>query len=396
MQSWVTTLPFLRTFLCVLGLFFAFFLIRFVVRQVFIMLKMLLALGLILIGLFFYLDYSGYFNGIKTTIHDVEFKLAKSPAPKAASIDLTVESESQQTTPRQLFAQIVDTEDKDTFLERAMIEGHPFKYLLKRVSKTSREQIVKDVNDRTTFENLTDEPELHRGEAYAPGRGVIVEVTQADLGPEYGLPGWSVLPAVFVNTAHEIYALRILCPAGSNVFEKLSAGIKDDKLPVVNLAGYFFKNYARQPGDPKEQPWIKPLLVCPEIQFVQGEEPREVMSELRDTGYARMLPTKRVEAPGAELRLVIDAVSEKDTVKFRAWGIDSGADVKAFVTDAIATLKKHLPAEHAAQPAAVIVTRGALKEPQLQPLIDALKAAGVKRICVKLDVTKPSAATPGK
>jgi hypothetical protein len=38
--------------------------------------------------------------------------------------------------------------------------------------------VRKAVDDRTILENLADEPDLHRGEAYAMGRGVVVEVTR--------------------------------------------------------------------------------------------------------------------------------------------------------------------------------------------------------------------------
>ena len=127
-----------------------------------------------------------------------------------------------------------------------------------------------------------------------------------------------------MNTAHEIYALRILCPAGSKVFEKLDNGIKEDKLPVVNLAGVFYKNYARQPGDMKEQPWVKPLLVCPEVEFVASEEPREVLKELRETGNNKLLPSKRMEGPATDERLISSVKPANDGVIVRGWGVDWG------------------------------------------------------------------------
>jgi len=382
MDSWLAVSPYARPLMGIVAIVFVFLLIRFVIRQVFAFVKFLLVLGLVAIGLFFYYDHAGYFGPLKAA------------EAKSTGFDFSANSETEQLTPRQLCAEIVDADVKDTFSERAILEGHPFKYLLHLTSKTTRAKLFKEVNDRTTFENLTDEGDLHRAEPYAPGRGVIVEVSLADLGPEYGLPGWTVLPAIYVNTAHEVYALRILCPPGSKVFERLNKGIQNDKLPVVNLVGMFFKNYARQPGDAKEQPWVKPLLVCPEVEFVESEEPREVLKELQDTGYARMLPTSRVDADGAEERLVLDM--SKDGATVRAWGADAGADLKGFVADAVSKLKQRLPAGQAEHAAAVIVTKAMMKDPQLQPLKDALKAAGVTRVCVKMDVSKPDASTPGK
>ncbi len=391
MESWFSMSPYTRPLLGLLAIVFVFLLIRFMIKQVFAMAKFVLFLALVAIALFFYYDYKGYFGPVKAA------------GASAAGADFSVESEAEQTTQRQLLAQIVDTEAKDEFAERAILEGRAYKYLLNKVSKTTREKLVNEVNDRTTFENLTDEGDFHRGEPYAPGRGVIVEVSNAELGPEYGLPGWTVLPAIFVNTAHEIYALRMLCPPGSKVFEKLDKGIKEDKLPVVNMAGLFFKNYARQPGDLKEQPWVKPLMVCPEIEFVTSEEPREVMKELQDTGYSRMLPTKRVDGLPTEQRLVLDVSYEQVGIKLRAFGanaadvVNATGSINAFMADAVAKLKQRLPGDQAAHPAAVIVLKSGLAtDPRLKPVTDALKAAGVTRVCVKLDAVKSNATNLGK
>lgn len=382
MGQWLSMSPYARPLLGLVAIVCAFFLIKFIIRQVFNMLKFVLVLILVAIGLFFYLDFSGYFG-----------------PSKAAAADFNVESEAEQSTPRQIYAQIVDADEKDKFVERAILDGRPFKFLLKRVAKLNTQQILKEVNDRTTFENLTDEPDLHRGEAYATQRGVILEVSNADLTPEYGLPGYTVLPAIFVNTAHEVFALRILCAPGSKVYEKLKAGIAEDKLPVVNLAGLFFKNYARQPADLKESPWIKPLLVCPEPDFVKGEEPREVMRELRDTGNARLLPSQRVEGPPAEERLVLNVALENDGTKLRAWGeaggAGAGSDTNAFVAKAVEKLKSRLPAQQI--PAAVVVLKsGKPEDPRVTKVLDALKAAGVTRVCVKQEAVQPIAVTPGK
>src|SRR6187399_920953 len=96
------------------------------------------------------------------------------------------ESEAEQTTQRLIYAQIVDQEKKDVFVERAVLEGKAFKHLLKKVSTMTNQDVRKAVDDRTILENLSDEADLHRGEAYAAGRGVIVEVAEAELTPDYG------------------------------------------------------------------------------------------------------------------------------------------------------------------------------------------------------------------
>ena len=176
MDSWLSMSPYMRPVLGFLAIVFAFLLIKFIVRSVFAMVKFLLVLGLLAIGAFFYLDHIKYFG---PPVHDGV------PAGKdgAASPDFSVESEAEQTTQKQLYAQIVDTDAKGQFSERAILEGRAFKFMLQRVSKTTRAQLVKELNDRTTVEQLIDEPDLHRGEAYAPGRGVVVEVSIAPLGP---------------------------------------------------------------------------------------------------------------------------------------------------------------------------------------------------------------------
>src|SRR5947207_2826910 len=89
----------------------------------------------------------------------------------AATAFPAVESEAEQTTQRLIYAQIADQEKKDVSVERAVLEGKPFKHLLKKVSTMTNQDVRKAVDDRTILENLSDEPDLHRGEAYAAGRG---------------------------------------------------------------------------------------------------------------------------------------------------------------------------------------------------------------------------------
>lgn len=374
MSAWLAASPWLRLLWISVALFVIFFLVRLMVRPVFNLLKFVLALTLVVVGLFVVFDYTGFLG-----------------TAKSDGADFSKEAEDDQSTRRQIYAQIVDEEEKDKFAERPILEGRPFKYLLKRVSTMPNADVRKAVDDRTILENLADEPDLHRGEAYAAGRGVVVEISEAELTPDYGFPkGWTVLPAVFINTAREVYALRILCPPGSELYKKLKKGIDEDKLPVMNMAGLFFKNYARRTGDAKQPPWVRPLLVCPEPVFPANEEPRQVLKEIAEAGYGHLLPSKRIDAPSVDERLIVDLVLDKDGAKLRAWGADAGADTNGFIATATDKLKKRLPAEEAAKPAAVILLKGGLPaDPRVEKVRVALKAVGVERVCVKQEVVNP-------
>ena len=299
-------------------------------------------------------------------------------------------TEAEQSTPRLLFAQIVDDEPKDVFVERAILEGRPFKYLLKRAANKTCADLRAATDEKLLFEYLSDEPELHRGEAYTPGRGVVVEVSRVELDPAYGFPpGWTVLPAVYINTAKEIYALRFICPPESKLFERLKKGIDDDELPVINLAGLFFKNYARKTGDPKEKPWARPLLVCPEPEFTANVEPRHVLKELQEAGFGNLLPSQRIEAPGAEERLIVEVALSKDNMALKTLGMSAPVDATDFLKAAVATLKKRLPAEHAQHLSAVFLLRGGpLSDIRFQKAVAEIKAAGVERVFIRLDAAK--------
>lgn len=305
------------------------------------------------------------------------------PAPET-------ESEVEQSTPRLLFAQIVDDEPKDVFVERAILEGRPFKYLLKRAAAKIFAELRGATDEKLLFEYLSDEPDLHRGAAYTPGRGVVVEISRVELDPAYGFPaGWSVLPAVYVNTAKEIYALRFICPPGSKLYDRLKKGIDEDELPVINLAGLFIKNYARKTNDPKEKPWARPLLVCPEPEFPANVEPRHVLKELQEAGYGNLLPSQRIDAPGAEERLVVEVTLTKDDIALKAFGKSATGDVGAFLKEALERLKKRLPAEQAQHPSVVfLLSGGPASDIRFQKAVSEIKAAGVERVCIRLDAVK--------
>lgn len=310
---------------------------------------------------------------------------------------LDPESEAEQSTPRLLHAQIVDSEPPDVFAERAIIEGRPFKSLLKKVALKSCADLRAATDDKLLFENLGDEADFHRGEAYTPGRGVVLELTRAWLDSGYGFPdGWTVLPGVFVNTAREVYAVRFICPPDSTLYDRLKKGINDDSLPVINLSGVFFKNYARNTSDPKEKPWIRPLLICPEPEFPANVEPRHAFKEMQEAGVAHLLPSKRIEdVPGAEERLVLDVTLAQTSLKMKAFGsavdFPTGAplnDVGAFVTRALATYTKRLPAELSDRSAIVLVRGGPPTDERIRQLAALIKGQGVPRVFIKQDFSK--------
>jgi hypothetical protein len=300
-------------------------------------------------------------------------------------------SETDQSTPRLLYAQIVDDEPKDVFVERAILEGKPFKYLLKRAAAKTCAELIAATDEKLMFEYLSDEPGLHRGAAYTPGRGVVLEVSRVELDPSYGFPpGWSVLPAVYVNTAKEVYALRFICPPSSTLYDRLKKGITDDELPVINLSGLFFKNYARKTGNPKEPPWVRPLLVCPEPQFPANVEPRHVLKELDEAGFGNLLPSQRIDAPGAEERLVLDVTISKDAAVMKAFGSTESTDPKGFIPEAIERLKTRLPPDQALHPSIVILWHGT--QPNITPTQKKIlvpdRFSGVERVFFKYVVIK--------
>ena len=55
--------------------------------------------------------------------------------------------------------------------------------------------------------------------------------------------------------------------------------------------------------------------------------------------------------------------------------------------DAVKKLKQRLPADQANQAAAVVLT-GGVPQAGLEPVLQALKDAGVTRICVKVELPK--------
>jgi hypothetical protein len=297
-------------------------------------------------------------------------------------------SPDQNDPRRLLYAQIVEDDKAGVFVESGVIEGKPFKYFLKNMERLSHDKIRKQTNEQVQFEDLVREPGMYRGQVITLPRAVILEVSQAKLGPEYNLPGYTVLPAVAVDSLRDVYALRILCPPGSRLYEKLQKGIDDDQLPVVRISGYFMKLYARETNDPKEPPWQRPLLLCPEPEFSKAAEPRSIWRELNDTKMDRLLPSKRIDFPGAEERMIVELLPGSDDKNARVrigskYAPSDAAGFKKFIAEQVAEFQEHLPEEQREHPAAVAFFASGAPQGNLHTLLDALRAAGVKRIAKK-------------
>jgi len=198
MSHMLTLTPEINVLLGVLALIGAVVLARFLIRQVLTMVKIALVLCL-LAGA----AARTWFILVRSAVCRLSLptRATRRPIPK-----------HEQTAERQIFAQIVDSEDKDRFVERAILERRPYNRLLKTASKSTAEQLRKAINDRTFPESLSDEPDLHRGEPYFAGRGVVLEISDLADGQEYGLPkGTMILPRRFhqhgarrVRAAHRL------------------------------------------------------------------------------------------------------------------------------------------------------------------------------------------------
>jgi hypothetical protein len=284
---------------------------------------------------------------------------------------------------RYLYAQVCEDDRPNQFAESAIIEGAPYKYLLRSLVNVSHDDLRKHTDKDATFQSLLDRPGMYRGRVHTLARGVIIEVSKAEAPPEYGLPpGYTILPAIFIDSTRDLYALRILCPPGSNCYERLDEGIRKDQLPVLRISGYFLKNYARKTADANEPPWRRPLLVCAEPEFSQGIPPRKVMDELEQSGALRFMPSARIEAPGAEERIVLELAPGNRVLLD---GEEISGDLREAAAARLYEFKKRLPADQRSTPAAVILVSPGANRSLEDGAIDALRWAGVKRISLKIE-----------
>jgi hypothetical protein len=294
---------------------------------------------------------------------------------------------------RLLLSQVVD--DPALPDECGIVEGRPFKYLLKCCVGVKESHLKdreeKDAARAPTYDRLLRQPGLFRGQVLVLRRAVAIEVSQAQVPPEYGLPpGCTILPALLVNSVHELYELRILCPPDSRLFEKLARGIEKGENPVLRVSGFFMKNHCKRTSVPGEPPWRAPLLVCPEPSIERRAGTYNAYRDLVEAKMEKYLPSQSLEGPKAEARLVIEvfpagpgADPEHGPFPVRALGRDGNTGDREFLAQALARLKESLPGEQAEKPSAVVVRTP--KAPRLAaratllPLLD----LGVKRLFVR-------------
>ncbi|MGD0094769.1 MAG: hypothetical protein ABSE73_33070, partial [Planctomycetota bacterium] len=289
----------------------------------------------------------------------------RSAAPPGAL--LRQDGEPRAEDKRLLLAQIVEDYSPSVFDESAVIEGAPYKWFLRSLVGVDHDDLKEHTNQDITFDKLMANPGLYRGQVVTLRRGVVLEVARAALPPEYGLPpGYTVLPAVFVDSFRDVYALRILCPPKSKLYEKLEKGIEEDAVPVLRMTGYFMKLYARRTGDPHEPPWRKPLLICPEPAFSVMAEPRKVWDDLRAAQADKLLGGQRIDAPGAEERLVVEVLPGG---AIRADGRLAGSEPQEFLAVVVAAFRKRLPQDQAEHPAAVVLLGKGAESPRTEELV---------------------------
>lgn len=283
---------------------------------------------------------------------------------------------------RWLLAQVVD--DPRVPEECGILEGRAYKYLL-RLCARIKEGRLNDAEDKeATFEHLQDQPGLFRGHVVVCRESVVIEVAKADLGPEYGLPGYAVLAALLVNSARELYELRILSPPGSTLYEKLQAGIEEEKNPVLQATGYFLKNHAKLTSDPKEPPWRRPLLVAPEPSFNKLGKTYNAWRDLVDNRLDKLLPSKALPGPKAEERLVVEVLpAAGGAAELHAEGLIFSPSAAEPLGRALAACLARLPATQKTAPSAVVfLSRGAPAGAATEALA-LLRQAGIQRLFMK-------------
>lgn len=306
---------------------------------------------------------------------------------------------------RLILAQIVD----DAFVpdECAILEGRAYKYLLKHCAATKESELKKEENKdeatAPTYQRLLRQPNLFRGQVVVVRRCVIIEVDKAQLPAEFGLPGYSVMPALMVNQLNELYELRILSPPGSDLYEKLRRGIADGKNPVLRVSGYFMKNHCKLTSVEGEPPWRAPLLICPEPSIEKRAGTYNAYQDLVDARMDRYLPSQTITAPRAEERLVVEVLAAPEDAGFppgtcvlRAGGRQGSPSDPQFLTTAIERFKTRLPEDQRPQPSVVVLWARNAPRAGVRPVVVSLNDLGLKRLYVKNEneVLKPDPEAP--
>jgi hypothetical protein len=292
---------------------------------------------------------------------------------------------------RHLFNQIVD--DALAPGECAILEGKPYQYLAKKCAATTEGRLNdrenKDQATTPTFERLLRQPNLFRGQVVVVRRCVIIEIDRAELPAEFGLPGYSVLPALMVNQLHELYELRIISPPGSNLYERLQKGIEEGKNPVLRVSGFFMKAHSKLTSMKGEPPWRAPLLVCPEPSIENRAGTYNAYQDLVDAKMDKYLPSQSIDAPRAQERLVVEVLPAPARANFpadafvlRVQGKHGSLNDPNFLTQAFEQFKVRLPVDQQAQPSAVVVRTRNAPIAGVRPTLAAISDLGVKRLYV--------------
>lgn len=280
---------------------------------------------------------------------------------------------------RLLFAQIVD--DPQLLAECAILEGKAYKYFIRMAAGCAESALEKEKDDSITVEQLKQQPHMHRGKVLSR-HGVVIEVASAELPPEYGLPGWTVLPALFVSQTRELYEVRILCAPGrgEKLCAELQKGIETGKNQVMRLTGHFFKCHVKRSSKEADGPWREPLLVCPEPSFPKLGWVKNAAEELEQTGYAKYLPSVAVKVPKAEERMIVELLPGTLSVsKIRIDGCEAPVADDKFVAEQLELLKKRLPEDQAGYPSAVVLKTVGAPLAALRKAMETLQTAGIKR-----------------
>jgi len=306
--------------------------------------------------------------------------------PLDPAIDLRVDER------RLLLAQVVD----DLFLpnECAILEGRVYKYFLKHCASTKESRLKKKENkdEKTapTYQRLIRQPNLFRGQVVVVRRCVIIEIDRAELPASFGLPGYSVMPALMVNQLHELYELRILSPPGSDLYEKLQRGIDQGKNPVLRVSGYFMKNHCKLTNEEGEPPWRAPLLICPEPSIEKRAGTYNAYRDLVDARMDRYLPSQSIRAPRAEERLVVEVIPAPSGAGFpaeayvlRALNRHGSLSDPKFLSETLERFKMRLPADQRKTASAVVFRARNAPLAGVRPTLAALSDLGLKRLYVK-------------
>jgi hypothetical protein len=292
---------------------------------------------------------------------------------------------------RLLLAQIAD--DPALPEECGILETRAYQYLLKRCVNVKESQLKdqeeKDPARAPTWERLMRQPGLFRGQVVVTRRAVVIEVAQAEPPPEYGLPpGYTILPALLVNSVHELYELRIVCPPGSDMFEKLRRGVEKCENPVLRVSGFFMKNHAKRTHVESERPWRAPLLVCPEPSIERRAGTYNAYQDLVESKMDKYLPSQSLDGPKAEERLVVEVLDagaepERGPFSVRAYGVKGSTADREFFAQAVAKLKQRLPPDQAEKPSVVVLRTPESSRPAVRATLLALKELGVQRLFVR-------------